>query len=79
MCKHLYVLFLFALALQFEASVESDFETRSKWVRDLKSFIQNIEEKNSEHLMTQAQREDLTGSLMFHYTGPEKTKSKYLN
>ena len=57
MFKHVFVLLLFGLALQIEASVESDFETRSKWVRDLKSFIQDIEEKNPEHLMTQAQRE----------------------
>jgi hypothetical protein len=57
MFKHVFVLFLFVLALQIEASVESDFKARSKWVRDLKTFIQNIEEKNPEYLMTKEQRE----------------------
>ena len=52
MLKHCFVLFLFMLALNIEASVEKDHKTRVEWVIQLKSFLLDIETKNPKLLTT---------------------------
>lgn len=52
MFKHLFILCLFGLALQIEAAVEDDFQTRKAWVGELKSFLLDMEAKNPGYLTT---------------------------
>lgn len=58
MIKHVFVLFLFILALQIEASVENDFKARTEWVSELKSFVQDLETKNP-NLLTSSTGQNL--------------------
>jgi hypothetical protein len=46
MLKHFFVLFIFLIALQIEASVDQGLKTRTEWVNELKSFLLDLESKN---------------------------------
>lgn len=57
MFKHLFVLLLITMALQIEARVDRDLQTRIEWVQELKSFMQDVEQKNPEMLTNEIVRE----------------------
>lgn len=65
MFKHLFVLCLFALALQIEASVDEDYKTRVDWVKDLRSFIIDFEQKNPEMLTSSTEKNLLLRFSLF--------------
>jgi hypothetical protein len=64
MLKHLFVLFIFMIALQIEASVNQEFEKRTEWVNELKSFLFDLESKNP-NLLTQSERSLLNRFAVF--------------
>jgi hypothetical protein len=65
MFKHFFVLCLFALALNIEASTQADFKTRIEWVQELKSFITDLEQKNPELLTTSHEKNLLNRFSLF--------------
>lgn len=65
MFKHLFVLILFAMALQIEAAVDKDYHARVDWVRDLKMFVQDMEDRNPEMLTTKRGQEFLLKLSLF--------------
>ena len=65
MIKHFFVLFLFALAMNIEASTQEDFKTRIEWVQELKTFITDFEQKNPALLTTSAEKNLLHRFTLF--------------
>lgn len=65
MFKHFFVLCLFALALNIEASTQADFKTRIEWVQELKTFITDLEQKNPEFLTTSREKNLLNRFSLF--------------
>ena len=63
--KHLFVLCLFILALNIEASVEEDFKTRIEWVKELRTFVLDLEQKNPELLTTSTEKNLLLRFSLF--------------
>jgi hypothetical protein len=65
MIKHFFVLFIFMLTLQIEASVDHDHETRVAWVIEVKSFLLDLEMKNPVQLTTDTGRNFLQKLALF--------------
>lgn len=52
MSKHILVVILWALALHIEARVDKHFHRRVAWVKELKTFVQDLQERNPMLLTT---------------------------
>ena len=64
MLKHFFVLFIFLIALQIQASVDQGLKIRTEWVDELKSFLLDFESKNPK-LLTHSERNLLAKSTVF--------------
>ena len=64
MLKHFFVLFIFLIALQIQASVDQGLKIRTEWVDELKSFLLDFESKNPK-LLTHSERKLLAKSTVF--------------